>query len=234
VDDAVAAKPKPSTLAMQRVIDNLNGALGPFIRYSLSLSATERDYRFDQPEIILPLAEISQLVGVPPLKLALDELKVAATVASQKFIGKDPADPKSSGYKLDGGKFMATLPLMTSQVSAWATTMDRDVFKPVGKAALVVAPPVPPAAPIPTPAATPTAPGAPCKRTQVPKTATGRDPRLPADGTMLAKLHKGTAYTCTVLAADKFLYNGVTYSSLSAVAKLITGVSTNGFKFFGL
>jgi len=236
LDDALAAKAKPSVLAMQRVINNLNEALGPHIRYSFSLTATERDYRFDQPEIILPLAELNQLVGVTALKLALDELKPAAMVASQKFVGKDPADPKFNGYKLDGGKFMTVLPLMTTQVSNWATTMDRDAFKPVGKVAPM------PTATAPSPVAAPSSvaasatPGAPKTRTYVPKTPGGRDPRLPVDGTILTKTHKGTTYQVRIAAHNSFelLSNGQFYSSLSAIGKVITGASTNGFKFFGL
>ena len=60
-----------------------------------------------------------------------------------------------------------------------------------------------------------------------------RDPRLPDPGTVLAKRYKGSEYEVTVL-TDGFEYDGVTFKTLSAVAKEITGRHWNGFIFFGL
>jgi hypothetical protein len=61
----------------------------------------------------------------------------------------------------------------------------------------------------------------------------GRDPRLPALGTVLAREQGGKTHRVKV-AATGFEYARRTYRSLSAVAKAITGTNWNGFGFFGL
>ncbi len=63
--------------------------------------------------------------------------------------------------------------------------------------------------------------------------ATARDPRLPPAGTVLRKVHRGDERLVTVL-DDGFEHRGVTYRTLTAVAKAITGAGWNGFLFFGL
>lgn len=60
-----------------------------------------------------------------------------------------------------------------------------------------------------------------------------RDPRLPAPGTVLRRVYRGKAHAVTVL-EHEFEYSGKKYSSLSAVAKAISGASYNGFQFFKL
>jgi hypothetical protein len=52
-------------------------------------------------------------------------------------------------------------------------------------------------------------------------------------GTVLIREYEGKRYTVTV-AADGFLWEGQTYSSLSTIAQLITGTKWNGPRFFGL
>jgi transposase len=60
-----------------------------------------------------------------------------------------------------------------------------------------------------------------------------RDPRLPPAGTILTRRFKGAEYR--VLITDEgFEYEGTVYSSLSRVAKVITGSHWNGFAFFRL
>jgi hypothetical protein len=59
------------------------------------------------------------------------------------------------------------------------------------------------------------------------------DGRLPAPGSVLARPYKGGMLQVRVL-ADGFEYEGAIYSSLSAVAKAITGSHCNGFLFFRL
>jgi hypothetical protein len=49
-----------------------------------------------------------------------------------------------------------------------------------------------------------------------------RDPRLPAPGSVLHRVHKGVEHRVTVL-ADGFQYNGERHQSLSKIAKKITG-----------
>lgn len=60
-----------------------------------------------------------------------------------------------------------------------------------------------------------------------------RDPRLPAPGSKLERIHKGKLHTVNVLDIG-FEYEGEHYSSLSKVAHAITGTPWNGFSFFGL
>ena len=52
-------------------------------------------------------------------------------------------------------------------------------------------------------------------------------------GTVWAREYEGTRNTVTV-AADGFLWQEKTYSSLSTIAQLITGTKWNGPRFFGL
>lgn len=60
-----------------------------------------------------------------------------------------------------------------------------------------------------------------------------RDPRLPTVGTVLSRAFRGLAHEVEVLEAG-FRYRGRVYTSLSTIAKEITGTSWNGFAFFGL
>lgn len=59
------------------------------------------------------------------------------------------------------------------------------------------------------------------------------DPRLPPPGTVLTRKYKGGVVHVKVR-PDGFEYDGVVYTSLSAVAKQITGSHCNGFLFFRL
>jgi hypothetical protein len=59
------------------------------------------------------------------------------------------------------------------------------------------------------------------------------DPRVPAVGTRLTRIHEKTKHTVTILAAG-YEYNGKTFKTLSDVAHAITGTKWNGFRFFGL
>ncbi len=59
------------------------------------------------------------------------------------------------------------------------------------------------------------------------------DPRLPMPGSVIVKEHRGQ--TIIVHALDEgFEYDGRRFSSLSAIAKEITGTKWNGFTFFGM
>jgi hypothetical protein len=60
-----------------------------------------------------------------------------------------------------------------------------------------------------------------------------RDPRLPAPGAVLVRLHKGIEHRVTVL-EDGFEYRGQLFESLSQVARAISGTPWNGYLFFGL
>jgi hypothetical protein len=60
-----------------------------------------------------------------------------------------------------------------------------------------------------------------------------RDPRLPEVGTTLQREHQGVVHEVEIL-AQGFRFRGRLHSSLSAIAKIITGTNWNGFLFFGL
>jgi hypothetical protein len=60
-----------------------------------------------------------------------------------------------------------------------------------------------------------------------------RKDRLPPAGTILMRPYKGTIVQVRVL-EHGFLYEGTIYSSLSAVAKAVTGSHCNGYLFFRL
>ena len=60
-----------------------------------------------------------------------------------------------------------------------------------------------------------------------------RDPRLPPAGTLLEREHAGVVHQVSV-GDDDFEYQGERYSSLSQVARAITGTPWNGFLFFHL
>jgi hypothetical protein len=53
-------------------------------------------------------------------------------------------------------------------------------------------------------------------------------------GTDLIKVFKNKEYKVSVIGDNQFLYNQVTYNSLSAVAKVICGKKVSGNDFFGL
>ena len=55
----------------------------------------------------------------------------------------------------------------------------------------------------------------------------------PLAGTRLVREHKGVQHVVTVL-QHGFEYEGRSYQSLSAIARLITGTRWNGWTFFGL
>jgi hypothetical protein len=57
------------------------------------------------------------------------------------------------------------------------------------------------------------------------------DRRLPPPGCIIQRLYKGQQLQVTVL-RNGFAYGGQVFSSLSAVAKAITGSHCNGFLFF--
>ena len=63
--------------------------------------------------------------------------------------------------------------------------------------------------------------------------AAERDPRVPRPGSVLTRKHQGRTHRVTVR-EDCFIHGGKEFKSLSAIARLITGTSWNGYLFFGL
>ena len=71
------------------------------------------------------------------------------------------------------------------------------------------------------------------KKAEAEATKPNRDPRLPEPGTVLHREYEGEVHNVVVL-QDGFEFRGERYRSLSAIAKVITGTSWNGFLWFGL
>ena len=63
--------------------------------------------------------------------------------------------------------------------------------------------------------------------------STGNSDRLPMPGSLLAREYKGRMIRVRVLPKG-FEYEGETYRSLSAIAKVVTGAHWNGNLFFGV
>jgi Protein of unknown function (DUF2924) len=61
----------------------------------------------------------------------------------------------------------------------------------------------------------------------------GTAPALARPGTILVREWQGTTHHVTVV-ADGFIWNGRSHSSLSGIARAITGTKWNGPRFFGL
>lgn len=59
------------------------------------------------------------------------------------------------------------------------------------------------------------------------------DPRSPITGTRFVREWQGVEHIVTVL-TDGFEWQGRKYKSLSAIARAITGVQWNGWRFFGI
>lgn len=59
------------------------------------------------------------------------------------------------------------------------------------------------------------------------------DNRIPPPGSVISRRYKDQMLLVTVL-ADGFEYQGEKYTSLSAIAKVVTGQHWNGLVFFGL
>ena len=57
---------------------------------------------------------------------------------------------------------------------------------------------------------------------------------LPISGTRLIRNYKGEDHEVTIRDDGKYEYRGMLYTSLSAIAKKITGTNWNGRIFFGL
>ncbi len=71
------------------------------------------------------------------------------------------------------------------------------------------------------------------RRLAATSTVPERDSRLPAAGNILTREYQGRRHRVSVR-EDCFVYGGKEFKSLSAIARLITGTSWNGFLFFGL
>jgi hypothetical protein len=73
----------------------------------------------------------------------------------------------------------------------------------------------------------------PAEVTVVQAVAPVRDPRLPPPGTEITRTYRGQTHVVTVQ-PQGFEYRAQHFTSLSKIARIITGTSWNGFLFFGL
>ena len=71
------------------------------------------------------------------------------------------------------------------------------------------------------------------QRTLADPAGKGRVPTSARPGTILVREWQGTTHHVTVV-ADGFIWNGHSHSSLSGIARAITGTKWNGPRFFGL
>jgi hypothetical protein len=71
------------------------------------------------------------------------------------------------------------------------------------------------------------------RRTLADPVGEGRAPAMGRPGSILVREWQGTTHRVTVV-ANGFLWNGGTHSSLSAIARAITGTKWNGPRFFGI
>jgi DUF2924 family protein len=71
------------------------------------------------------------------------------------------------------------------------------------------------------------------RRTLADPVGEGRAPAMGRPGSILVREWQGTTHRVTVV-ADGFLWNGGSHSSLSGIARAITGTKWNGPRFFGL
>jgi len=70
--------------------------------------------------------------------------------------------------------------------------------------------------------------------TPEPKVTRIRDPRRVLPGTVLTRTYHGVEIRVVALDGGQFEYDGQVYSSLSAIAKAVTGQKWNGRLFFAL
>jgi hypothetical protein len=75
--------------------------------------------------------------------------------------------------------------------------------------------------------------GSPIPHATVTGIVSDHDSRLPMPGSVLIKEHRGKTVVVRVLDTG-FEYDGQRFTSLSAIAKEVTGTKWNGFLFFGL
>ena len=128
LDDAKAATTVSSHVqAVQKVLSNFNAAFASTARFRMTFGI-ERE--FLEGEVLLPKAEVERMIGEPPLKAVLAEATTVAKVASITTV--------DGQQKLDGQKFMATLPQVLSQVYAWAASADKPM-KAIGKVTVMPA-----------------------------------------------------------------------------------------------
>jgi hypothetical protein len=75
--------------------------------------------------------------------------------------------------------------------------------------------------------------GVPLPRATVTGIVSDHDPRLPMPGSVIVKEYRGRNILVQVV-DDGFEYDGRRFTSLSAIAREITGTKWNGLAFFGL
>ena len=71
------------------------------------------------------------------------------------------------------------------------------------------------------------------RRTLADPAGEGRTPTMARPGTILVREWQGATHHVAVV-ADGFIWNGRSHSSLSGIARAITGTKWNGPRFFGL
>jgi hypothetical protein len=176
--------------------------------------------------------QAAQDLGAIPRELAeLERLKTAELVERFHALVGEPTRSRNGAYlrkrlaweiqaKAEGGLSERSLAMILELGDHLPARWGR------APATMLPAPAVPSAAPADAPMAPPTPQASPA-------TPVTRDPRLPAPGTVLSRVHDGRTHEVTV-GDGVFGYQGRAYRSLSAIAREITGTPWNGWTFFGL
>ena len=132
------AQPNRNVAAVMTVLEHLNNA---FKKSSLTFQPTMDAERQSVEDVVwVPLTELASLAAAAPIKIALNEVLSVAKTRSIKTIGihdaiesaaneladlrKKEADGVPSVTTLDGAKFMELLPIVLSDVSEWAVTLN--------------------------------------------------------------------------------------------------------------
>lgn len=132
IDDALTSTtPPPAVQNVLTVLQNLNTIFQPYVKFRATFNPSRE---FLQGEILIPYVDLDAFVAEQPLKIALNEVPTVAKVMSL-------VDDGEGNMNLDGRAFMTNLPLLLSQVGQWATDSSKQVFKPIGKSSISVAPP---------------------------------------------------------------------------------------------
>ncbi len=196
VEDALAAVDM-GTAAPRRVsdvktvVEMLNGAFAGSATFRVTFG-DEREAH--GTEIAIPVADLTAMVPMTPLRSALRELP---TVAKLLSIVTDAATGEQS---LDGAAFMAALPTLADKVADWAATGDV-AKKAVGKATVA------------RPTATRTANASPR-----PVSASRNSPKIKFANTNVIRVPKPIVHGRTGKAGQAFnlLRDGITFAAYKA------------------
>jgi Protein of unknown function (DUF3489) len=116
-------EPTEKVKQVQTVLSTLNTAFTGKVQFRMSML---EERQFLAGEILLPKTELEALIPKTPLQIVLNEVPTVAKVLS--------IESTPEGDKLNGAKFMETLPVLNNEIALWAMTDRTLVSKTIGKA----------------------------------------------------------------------------------------------------